>query len=54
LSELRRDAAGQLATEWLLVTAVVVLPVIALIPVMLAMLSSYFNRISEVVSLPFP
>ena len=54
ISELNRDTAGQLATEWMLVTAFVVIPVILLIPLMLEMLSSYFYRIAGVVSLPFP
>lgn len=54
LDELNRDATGQLATEWLLVTAFVVIPFIMLIPTMLEMLDSYFNRIAGFVALPFP
>ena len=54
LNELNRDATGQLATEWLLVTAFVVIPFIMLIPTMLEMLNSYFNRIAGFVALPFP
>lgn len=53
-SAMRRDTTGQLATEWILVTAVVVLPIILFIPTMLEMLNSYFNRVAGFVALPFP
>ena len=52
--EIPRDTAGQATAEWLLVTAVIVLPIILCIPVMLDMLNSYFNRITGIVTLPFP
>jgi hypothetical protein len=51
---MRRDTTGQLATEWILVTAVVVLPIILFIPTMLEILNSYFNRVAGFVALPFP
>jgi uncharacterized membrane protein len=54
LRHLGGDAQGQAATEWLLVTAVGVLPLVALIPVMLKMINLYFNRVAEVISSPFP
>jgi hypothetical protein len=54
LDELDGDASGQMVTEWVLVTIVVVIPIILLIPTMLWTVSVYFYRIAEVVSLPFP
>lgn len=54
LSELEDDASGQLATEWILVTGLLVMPMIILIPSFLAMIRTYFYRVAEVVHLPFP
>jgi uncharacterized membrane protein len=54
LRHLDGDTQGQAATEWLLVTAVGVLPLVAMIPVMLKMINVYFYRIAEVISSPFP
>ena len=41
-------------TEWVLVTAVVVMPLIMLVPTMMWMIDVYFYRIAQVVALPFP
>ncbi len=54
LSRLASDTHGQAATEWLLVTAVAVLPLVAMIPVMIEMIDVYFYRVAEVISNPFP
>ncbi len=54
LKHLRRDTKGQAATEWLLVTAFGVLPLVAMIPVMLEMIDVYFYRVAEVIANPFP
>ncbi len=54
LVELGDDVTGQLVTEWVLVTAFVVMPMILLIPTLLGMIRLYFYRIAEVVHLPFP
>ena len=54
LSDLEDDATGQLATEWVLVTSVIVIPIILLIPWMLAIITAYWYRIAEVISFPFP
>ena len=48
------ESSGQLATEWVLLTATVVIPVIALMPQMIHMIYSYYQRITEVISIPFP
>lgn len=52
--ELHADESGQLAVEWLLLTALVVLPFGALLPGILDMLRAYFYRVAGVISLPFP
>ena len=54
LSDLEHDTHGQLATEWVLVTAVIVIPIVLLIPWMLAIVKAYWYRIAEVISFPFP
>ena len=54
LGDLNGDAAGQLATEWVLVTSVIVVPIILLIPWMLSLVDIYFYRVAEVISSPFP
>lgn len=54
LGELPADSSGQLTTEWVLVTTLVVMPIVLLIPVLLGMTRLYFLRIAEVVHLPFP
>jgi hypothetical protein len=54
LRDLDGNTAGQLLTEWVLVTAVIVIPIILLIPMMLEMMRIYFYRVAEVISLPFP
>ena len=54
LGSLGRDQSGQLVTEWVLLTAAIVIPLILLVPNMLELLSIYFNRIAEVIALPFP
>lgn len=54
LGELDDDATGQLATEWVLVTSVIVIPIILLIPWMLAIITAYWSRIAEVICFPFP
>jgi hypothetical protein len=54
LDELGSETTGQLATEWMLVTIVVVLPLMLLVPTMIEMISVYFYRVAEVICLPFP
>ena len=52
--ELDRDESGQLAVEWILLTALVILPFGMMLPGILSMLQAYFYRIAGVISLPFP
>lgn len=54
LSELGDDATGQLTTEWVLVTAFAVMPILLWIPFLLGIISTYFHRIADVVGSPFP
>ena len=54
LAELGDDSNGQLVTEWVLVLAFAVMPMILLIPRFLGMIQTYFFRIAEVVRSPFP
>jgi len=54
LVELGEDSNGQLVTEWVLVLAFAVMPIILLIPTFLGMIQTYFYRIAEVVGSPFP
>ena len=54
LHELEDDTTGQLATEWALLTGAVIVPLMLLVPTMLAMIKVYFYRGSEVICLPFP
>jgi len=54
LSDLEADTTGQLATEWVLVTAFVVMPMIMMIPVIIGMIKLYFYRTAEIIRLPFP
>ena len=54
LAELADDTAGQLAVEWLLVTALIVMPIVLWIPYLVGIIRTYFYRIAEVVGLPFP
>lgn len=52
--ELIRDDAGQLVTEWTLVTATVVIPLGLLLPGAMNMMRIYFYRIAGTIVLPFP
>jgi hypothetical protein len=54
LRNLESDDAGQAVTEWAMILGVVVIPLILLIPWILAMIHVYFYRVAEVISLPFP
>ncbi len=54
LREIWRDTSGQLLVEWVLLTAVIIIPLGALAPALLRMLGIYFYRIAGVMSLPFP
>ena len=54
LARLGSDQDGQLATEWVLVTAFLVMPMVVAIPSALVMIRKYFYRVAEVVCLPFP
>jgi hypothetical protein len=54
LVELGPEASGQLATEWMLVAVVIVLPLMLLVPTLIEMISIYFYRVAEVICLPFP
>lgn len=52
--EVFRDDAGQLVTEWALVTATVVIPIGLLLPGAMNMMRIYFYRIAGTIVLPFP
>ena len=51
---LHRDDAGALATEYLLILALVVIPIAAMLPLFLRMISRYSFRILDMVRIPFP
>lgn len=54
LRELADETSGQLITEWVLLTAAIVIPLLLAIPTAIGMIRSYFYRIADVVCLPFP
>ena len=54
LTELGDDADGQLATEWVLLAALVVSMITFLVPTSIGMIRLYFYRIAEIVQVPFP
>ena len=54
LDQLGEDTSGQLVTEWVLVLAFAVMPMVLLIPTFLGIIQTYFYRIAEVVGSPFP
>ena len=54
LGELAGDSSGQMAVEWVLVTVVVLLPLFALVPAMLALIRDFFYQIAGVLCQPFP
>jgi len=54
LHQLGEDTSGQLVTEWVLVLAFAVMPMVLLIPTFLGIIQTYFYRIAEVVGSPFP
>ncbi|MCH1570161.1 MAG: hypothetical protein L7S64_02370, partial [Longimicrobiales bacterium] len=54
LTDLSEESSGQLATEWVLVTAFAVMPMVLTIPYLLGIIRGYFHRIAEVVGSPFP
>ena len=54
VTDLEADTSGQLATEWVMVTAAVVIPLLLLIPYFLGMINVYFSRVAEVISSLFP
>jgi hypothetical protein len=54
LRQLHRDTRGATATEYLLILALVVLPIGLLSPLFLHMIKLYGNRILIPISLPFP
>ena len=54
LNDLPGDASGQMVTEWMLVTSVIVIPLVLLVPTLLGWINIYFYRVAEVISLPFP
>jgi Flp pilus assembly pilin Flp len=51
---LHADCSGATATEYLLILALVVLPIALLTPLMLNMLKVYGTRIVSLMGLPFP
>ena len=54
VGELANDSAGQLITEWTLLTATVVIPLGLLGTVIINVLEIYFYRNAGVIALPFP
>lgn len=54
LARLHRDSSGATATEYILILALVVLPIALLTPLFLNMLKLYGNRIISLIGLPFP
>jgi len=54
IAELNEDEFGQMTTEWVLVTTLVVIPLGMTIPGIVHMFYLYFYRIAGVISLPFP
>ncbi len=54
ISELLSDDSGQLITEWVLVTATVVIPFGLLGTGAINMIEIYFYRVAGTICLPFP
>lgn len=54
LGRLHRDCGGATAMEYILILALVVLPIALLSPLFLKMLKLYGTRILSLMGLPFP
>jgi len=54
MSRLHRDESGATATEYILILALVVLPIAALFPLFMKMVQTYGGRMTHLMGLPFP
>lgn len=51
---LHRDESGATSTEYILILALVVLPIALMYPLFVKMIKTYAGRMTSVVSTPFP
>lgn len=54
ISFLHSDDYGAIATEYILILALVVLPIALLFPSMMTMVKTYGSRMTALMGLPFP
>jgi Flp pilus assembly pilin Flp len=54
LRRLHRDESGATATEYMLILALVVLPIALLFPLFMSMVKTYGARMTGLMGLPFP
>lgn len=54
LRRFHADCSGATATEYLLILALIVLPIALMSPLFLNMLKVYGNRVLSLIALPFP
>lgn len=54
LARLHRDESGAMSTEYMLILALVVLPIALLFPLFMRMMKTYGGRMTALMGLPFP
>jgi len=54
LRRLHRDQSGATSTEYILILALIVLPIALLFPLFMQMVKTYGARMSGMMGLPFP
>jgi Flp pilus assembly pilin Flp len=54
LRRLHRDQAGAISTEYILILALIVLPIALLFPTFMTMVKTYGTRMTSLMGLPFP
>jgi Flp pilus assembly pilin Flp len=54
LRRLHRDDGGAMSTEYILILALIVLPIALLFPLFMQMVKTYGSRMTGMMGLPFP
>jgi Flp pilus assembly pilin Flp len=54
LRRLHRDQSGATSTEYILILALIVLPIALLFPTLMQMVKTYGTRMTSLMGLPFP
>src|SRR4051794_28222749 len=54
LRRLHRDDAGATTTEYILILALIVLPIALMFPMFMQMVKTYGGRMTQMMGLPFP